>query len=570
MRRVGVILVVLTFFSGIYAYELKGRICDSRGEPVKVGIVLLKKEGSNKYLKSRLNSNGEFLFKDLPGGKYSFKLDIFSAEKLKRKIELNRDMDLSLRVRLTALDRALIFTRELSDIAWGTWMIILLLGTGIILTLATGWVQIRKLASAFREVFRGALHRGYLGREEGDISPFAALMTALAATVGNGNIAGVATAIATGGPGAPFWMWVAGIFGMATKYAEGFLGVKFRKKMPTGEMAGGPMYYARYGIRWKPAAKFLGALFAISASITALLGTGNMAQSNSMALAFKTQFGIPAWITGAAITAMVGIVVIGGIKKIGSVSEKLVPAMIVLYVFGGTVVILANFTKIPQAFLLIFESAFSLKAVGGALVGTTVAQAISIGVRRGVLSNESGLGSAAIAQAASRSPEPVYNGLIAMTGTFIDTIFVNTFTTLTIILSGAYLYTAAYGSSKGLTSTALTIAAFESAIPHPFGGAIIALASFLFGYSTLIAWCYYGEKSFEYIAGSRVVVPYRLVFISLTFIGAIVQGPYLNIIWYTGDSANALMALPNLVALLFLVNVVRKETADKLYRRNLW
>ncbi len=570
MKKAPSIFFFLILSSIAYSLNLSGRITTQKGRPLRAGIVLLKAQGSEKYLKSELNEKGEFFFRDLKQGKYEFKVSIFSAEKLHRTLELKKSMDLELTVKLSFLDRALIFTRELSDVAWGTWMIILLVGTGIILSLATGFVQIRRLVSALREVFRGALHKGYLGKEEGDISPFAALMTALAATVGNGNIAGVATAIATGGPGAPFWMWVAGVFGMATKYAEGFLGVKFRRKMPTGEMAGGPMYYARYGIRWKPAAKFLGALFAISASITALLGTGNMAQSNSMALAFKTQFGIPPWVSAAVITAMVGLVVIGGIKKIGSVSEKLVPAMIILYVLGGTVVILANFTKIPQAFLLIFRSAFSIKAVGGALVGTTVAQAISIGVRRGVLSNESGLGSAAIAQAASRSPEPVYNGLIAMTGTFIDTIFVNTFTTLTIVLSGAYLYTAAYGSSKGLTSTALTIAAFESAIPHPFGGAIIALASFLFGYSTLIAWCYYGEKSFEYIAGSRVVIPYRLVFISLTFLGAIIQGPYLNIIWYTGDSANALMALPNLIALLFLVNVVRKETVDKLYRRKLW
>jgi len=570
MKKLLPLFLILLLASSINAVTLKGKITDTEGNPLRSGIVLIKPSGSEIYLKSELNRDGRFEFKDLKEGTYLFKLDIYSAEKLKRELVIDKDTELNLRVKLSFLDRALIFTRNLSDIAWGTWMVILLVGTGIILTIATRMVQIRRLWSALKEVFKGALHKGYLGKEEGDISPFAALMTALAATVGNGNIAGVATAIATGGPGAPFWMWVAGLFGMATKYAEGFLGVKFRRKMPTGEMAGGPMYYARYGIKWQPAAKFLGALFALSASITALLGTGNMAQSNSMALAFKTQFGIPAWITGALITAMVGIVVIGGIKKIGSVSEKLVPAMIILYVLGGTIVILANFTKIPQAFALIFESAFSVKAVGGALVGTTVAQAISIGVRRGVLSNESGLGSAAIAQAASRSPEPVYNGLIAMTGTFIDTIFVNTFTTLTIVLSGAYLYTAAYGSSKGLTSTALTIAAFESVLPHPFGGAIIALASFLFGYSTLIAWCYYGEKSFEYIAGSRVVMPYRVVFITLTFIGAIVQGPYLNIIWYTGDSANALMAIPNLVALLFLVKIVGKETIDKLYNQRLW
>jgi AGCS family alanine or glycine:cation symporter len=414
-------------------------------------------------------------------------------------------------------------------------------------------------------VFRGALKKDKLDKEEGDISPYAALMTALAATVGNGNIAGVATAIATGGPGAPVWMWIAGFFGMATKYAEGFLGVRFRIKNKRGEMSGGPMYYARHGIKNIHLAKFMGMFFAICGAFTCLFGSGNMAQSNSMALVFNTQFGVPFWLTGLVITTMVGAVILGGIKRIGGVSERLVPTMIILYFGGALVIILANITNLPAAFSVIFKSAFSVKAAGGAMVGTSVRLAISIGVRRGMLSNESGLGSAAIAQSASKSSDPSRNGLIAMTGTFIDTLVVNTLTTLTIVITGMYLKTAAFGSSEGLTSTALTAAAFDSVIP--FGGYIIALSSFLFGYSTLLAWCYYGEKCLEYIFGVRIIYPYRIAFIILIFIGANITGAHLNIIWYVGDIANASMAFPNLLSLILLAGMVGKVTTKYFYKK---
>ncbi len=567
-RSFNILILILLLSSNIFTFTLSGRILKQDKTPLKNGYVLLKPKNGKTYIKSELNKNGEFSFNDLKKGIYEFKIDIYSVEKLKQDIEINGDKTLNLTAKINLLDRALIFIRNVSDIMWGSWMIILLVGTGIILSFATGFVQIRRLIKSLSLVFKGAFKTDKTEKEEGDISPYAALMTALAATVGNGNIAGVATAIATGGPGAPFWMWVAGFFGMATKYAEGFLGVKYRKKNKIGEMAGGPMYYARYGIKWKTAAKFLGGLFAVAGALTALLGTGNMAQSNSMALAFNTQFHIPFWISGLVIAFFTGLVTLGGIKKIGSVSEKLVPTMIILYFAGALIILIVKFTQIPAAFLLIFKAAFSVKAVGGALIGTSVRQAISIGVRRGVLSNEAGLGSAAIAQAASRSPEPTYNGLIAMTGTFIDTIFVNTLTTLTIVLTGAYLKTAAYGASNGLTSTALTMHAFDSVIPY--GGAIIALSSFLFGYSTLLGWSYYGEKCLEYVFGTKIIYPYRVTFIALLFIGSIVQGPYLNIIWYTGDSANAVMALPNLIALLFLAKVVYKETKEKIYIKKYW
>ena len=472
-------------------------------------------------------------------------------------------------------------------------MVALLVLTGVLLTIFTGTIQVRKLFTALKLVFLGARGKDHEESEEGDISPFAALMTALAATVGNGNIAGVATAIATGGPGAPLWMWISGFFGMATKYAEGFLGVKFRKIAEDGYMAGGPMYYIRYGLKNEKFAKLLGATFAVCGAFAALFGTGNMAQSNSMALAFKSQFGVPPLISSLILTALVGLVIIGGIRRIGAVAERLVPTMIFFYIGGALFIIFSRIQFIGQAFEIIVESAFSAQAVGGALIGTSVQKAISRGVSRGVLSNESGLGSAAIAHSASKSSDPAKNGLIAMTGTFIDTIVVNTMTTLTIVLTGVYLFTPAAGVRMvaeggsltaaemnmlhpkvasmaqnlgynlvhgGLSSTALTAEAFNSVIP--FGGWIIAIASFLFGYTTLIGWSYYGEQCLEYFAGAKIKRPYRLLYIGLLFLGANLQGRYLDIVWNVGDISNALMAFPNLIGLLFLTGLVARITSE--------
>ncbi len=491
------------------------------------------------------------------------------------------------------LDSLLHITEDVANFMWGQWMIALLVGTGVLLTVLTRGIQVRKIVLALKFVFKGAGKKSDTEKQEGDISPFAALMTALAATVGNGNIAGVATAIATGGPGAPFWMWVSGFFGMATKYAEGFLGVKYRKKAEDGSMAGGPMYYCRYGIKHQPTAKFMGMLFAVCGGFTALFGTGNMMQSNSMALAFRTQFNIPTLFSAIALTLLVGLVILGGIKRIGAVAERLVPAMIVLYLIGAGIILVARFTLIDDAFVLIFKSAFSIKAAGGALIGTSIQKAISLGVRRGVLSNEAGLGSAAIAQSAAKSPDPTYNGLIAMTGVFIDTIMVNTLTTLTIVLTGVWMLTPAAGvellhegaklgalqmsaipeeikvfaakigydlTNGGLSSTALTAEAFNSVIPN--GGFIIALASLLFGYTTLIGWAYYGEQCIEYIWGIKSIMAYRLVYVGLLFSGALLTGKYLNIVWYVGDTANAIMAIPNLIGLLMLSGIVAKVTKD--------
>lgn len=466
------------------------------------------------------------------------------------------------------LDALLSLTRTARDFMWGQWMIVLLVGTGVILTLATRGIQIRKFILSMKFVFTGAMGKDKSEDAEGDISPFAALMTALAATVGNGNIAGVATAIATGGPGAPFWMWVSAFFGMATKYAEGFLGVKYRKVSEDGTMAGGPMYYARDGIKNKRFGKILGMTFAVCGGATALFGTGNMAQSNSIALAVQTQFGVPTVISALVLTIFVGLVIIGGIKRIGAVSEKLVPAMIAMYFLGAIIILIVKVDQLWDAFMLVVQCAFSLEAAGGALVGTSVQRAISLGVSRGVLSNEAGLGSAAIAQSAAKSPDPGYNGLLAMTGTFIDSIFVNSITTFIIIVTGVWKLTPAAGhllSEDGITSTELTIAAFNEVIP--FGGVIIALASFLFGYSTLLGWAYYGERCIGYIWGVRSIMPYRFVFIGLLFVGGIIHGSHIDIVWYIGDVFNAIMAFPNLIALLALTGVVARITTDY-YKRD--
>ena len=488
----------------------------------------------------------------------------------------------------TFFDTVLRVTTDLDGLMWGMPMIVLLIGTGIILTIVTRGLQFRKLVYSIKLIFSKE-SRSEEGT--GDISPFAALMTALAATVGNGNIAGVATAIAIGGPGAPMWMWIAGLFGMATKYAEGFLGVHYREVAPNGTMAGGPMYYVEKGLRQvNPRlgglGRFLGILFAICGVIACLIGTGNMAQSNSMTASMANTLnqvfhgGTAAdqapqayyYVIGAVIAVLVGMVIIGGIKKIGHVSEKLVPGMIVFCIFFAMWVILANFTAIPEAFVLIFKSAFGIQPLMGAAVGTV----ISSGVSRGLLSNEAGLGSAAIAQGASASEEPTKNGFIAMTGVFIDTILVNTMTTLTIVLTGAYMQTQAWqglDAPDNITSILVTQKAFDAVIPFGLGGGIIAFASFLFGYSTLIGWSYYGEKCIEYLGGDRVIKPFRYTFIIFLFVGAILTPlagenfNYLNIVWNLGNIGNALMAGPNLVGLLFLAGIVagitRKQLAEQ-------
>ena len=457
-------------------------------------------------------------------------------------------------------------TTLISGWIWGLPMVVLLFGTGMLLTWTTHFVQVRHLGRSIRLVLRGVVHKEDPEQPgEGDITPFQALMTALSATVGNGNIAGVATAIAAGGPGAAFWMWITAIFGMATKYSEAVLAILFRQRMDDGTMAGGPMYYCRDGIPQKRLGKFLGFMFAICGAATALIGTGNMFQSQSMALAVREQFGAPPWLTGLLISILVGLVILGGIRRIGAVAERLVPIMILFYFAGALLVILTHIDQVPQALWLIISSAFSPQAALGGAVGIGIQQAIRFGVARGILSNESGLGSAAIAHGAAKTRNPVTQGGIAMMGTFIDTIIVCTLTALTITLSGAYKSATFMVEGIGLSGADLTVTAFNTGMPESvagWGGTVVALSSLVFGFTTLIGWSYYGQICMGFLFGVKVVRPYRISFVILLFLGALLTGRYAPIITNLGDICNAAMAFPNLIALILLSGRVARVTRE--------
>ncbi len=464
------------------------------------------------------------------------------------------------------------FFKEVSEGFWNPGTIGLLLGTGFLLTVLTRGFQFRKLIFGLKLVFKGALHKDKSEEGKGDITPFQALTTAIASAVGNGNIAGVATAIFTGGPGAVFWMWITALVGMATSYAEGVLAVHYRHTAEDGSMIGGPMFYIRDGFQkikfLKPVAKYLAAFFAFCGAWTALFGTGNMMQSNSIALAWSTgvnviftEVTIPPWITGIVLSILTAIVIIGGIKKIGKVTEKLVTVMILFYVGGALIVLAMNLPGIPGAFMYIVKSAFSPQAAVGGFVGHSVIQALRWGVRRGLLSNEAGLGSTPIAHGAARTKSPVKQGTIAMMGTFIDTLVVCTMTALVIIVTKAYMIEDPLMPGQTLNSSALTAAAFETTLPR-FGGFIVSMGSALFGYSTLVGWYYYGEKCFQYLFGLRRVLYYKWFYILLIFVGAVLQKENLMIVWYVGDMSNAMMAIPNLIGLVALSGVVGKLTME--------
>lgn len=452
-------------------------------------------------------------------------------------------------------------------------MVILLLGTGIILTLVTGFIQLRKFKAASAMVLRGAFKKDESETVAGDITPFQALMTALSATVGNGNIAGVASAIALGGPGAAFWMWITAIFGMATKYAEAVLGVKYRKVADDGTMSGGPMYYCEYGIGGKPG-RGLGIFFAVCGAIACLIGTGNMFQTNSMAVSVVkqlsdagmisggTQATVMQGVVGAIIAILVGLVIIGGLRRIAQVAERLVPGMIVLYFTGAIIVILWHITDVPSAIALIFYSAFTPTAALGGAVGIGIQQAIRYGVARGILSNESGLGSAPIAHGAAKTKSPVRQGQIAMMGTFIDTIIVCSLTSIMITVTGAYLQGPLYKAEGALESIDMTMFAFNSVIRG--GGVVVVGASLLFGISTLLGWSYYGEKCVEYLAGVKIKTAYRITFILLMFLGSLPSQKGIQVIVKIGDIGNAFMAFPNLIALLLLAKEVGRITKQHL------
>jgi alanine or glycine:cation symporter, AGCS family len=424
----------------------------------------------------------------------------------------------------------------LSGWVWGPPMLALLVGTGLYLTVILRGLQFSALPHALRLIW----HKEHVG--DGDISHFAALMTALAATVGIGNIVGVATAISVGGPGAVFWMWMTGLVGMATKYAEAVLAVKYREKGEHG-MRGGPMYYLAKGAGLPK----LGWLFALFTAL-ATFGIGNMTQANAVATIFQSTFKIEPWLTGTVLMLLTGLVILGGIKSIGRFTSFLVPFMIVGYTGASLLVLALNVGEIPHALALIFYHAFTPIAASGGFAGSVVAASMRYGIARGVFSNESGLGSAPIAAAAARTRDPVKQALVSMTQTFIDTLVVCTMTAMVILTSSAWL--------EGVAPGQLTSASFGETLGHT-GVVIVAVATALFAYSTLIGWNYYGEKAIEYLAGRRAIAPYRVVFVVVVIVGAMMK---LEFVWNFSDLMNGMMAIPNIVGLLLLSKVVKAET----------
>lgn len=430
----------------------------------------------------------------------------------------------------------------LNDWVWGPPMLVLILGTGLFLMLMLRGMPLLKIGEGFRLMWSG---RKKGDASTGDVSPFQALMTCLSATVGTGNIAGVATAIFLGGPGALFWMWCTALVGMATKYSEIVLAVHYREQDEAGEFIGGPMYAIKNGLtkKWS----WLGFLFAIFGGLAGF-GIGNMVQANSMAEVLESSFHIERWITGLVAMVVVATVLLGGIQRIAKVSASLVPFMCVGYVLMSLVVLVIFSDRIPAAIALIFESAFTPVAATGGFAGAAVIMAIQYGVARGIFSNEAGLGTAGIAQAAGTTLSPVRSGLIGMIGTFVDTIIVCTLTGLTIICSGVW--------SSGIKGASLSSAAFESALPG-IGGYLLSIALLVFTFTTILGWAYYGEKCWIYLAGRKTVLPFRLLWVVAVFGGAVFQ---LDFVWLLADTLNALMAIPNLIALLLLSPVVLSLT----------
>ena len=430
---------------------------------------------------------------------------------------------------------------QIDGLVWGPWLLVLLVGTGVLLTCRLSLLQVLKLPRALKLIFF-ARNKG-----DGDIDSFKALCTALAATVGTGNIVGVATAIKLGGPGALFWMWLAAFFGMATKYAEGCLAVKYREVDDQGNIAGGPMYYIEMGLgkKWKP----LAVAFAIFGIMTAMLGSGTTTQMNAITASVQAGFGVSTYITCAVITILVAIITFGGLKSISKTASKIVPAMAVVYFIVTVIFLGLNAGELPHAIALVIDGAFNGTAAAGGFAGAGVMLVLRSGIARGLYSNESGLGSAPIVAAAAKTKWPAEQGLISMTGTFIDTIIICTLTGLSIVVSGEWM--------NGLNGAALTNAAFKDAFPV-FGGYMLMIGLILFAFTTILGWNYYGERCMIYLCGTKGVLPYRVIFIILVASGAFLK---LEAIWVLADIVNGLMAIPNLIALLALSGVVVRETA---------
>lgn len=439
---------------------------------------------------------------------------------------------------------------KLDDFIWGNFTLALLVGTGIYLTVGLRFMSLRKLGYGFKLLWQGRKK----SNEEGDISPFNALMTALSATVGTGNIVGVAGAIAIGGPGAVFWMWMTALFGMATKYSEAVLAVKYREVDERGRHQGGPMYYIKNGLgdNWK----WLAFLFAVFGT-TAAFGIGNAVQSNAVAKALATQFNWSQWYTGSVLAILTALVLIGGIKSIGAFAGKIVPFMAITYVGGALVILIMHLDQVPAALWTIVHDAFTGTAAAGGFAGSAFMLAVQKGVARGVFSNEAGLGSAPMAHAAARTTNPVRQGMIGMLGTFIDTIVICTMTALVIVISKQWLEIDPL-TGKQISSAVLASTAFEQSLPG-VGQYIVTFGLVFFAYTTIIGWSFYGERCAEYLFGVRVIVFYRIIWVIVVFYSA---GAELRPIWLLADVMNGLMAIPNLIALLLLSPVVFRFTQD--------
>ncbi|SEI39146.1 alanine or glycine:cation symporter, AGCS family [Allopseudospirillum japonicum] len=432
---------------------------------------------------------------------------------------------------------------EVNAIVWGPLMLTLILGVGIYLTAGLKALPIRELPQGFRLLWQGRK----TSEDQGELSPFNALMTALSATVGTGNIAGVATAVFLGGPGAIFWMWCTALVGMATKFAEAVLAVHYREVDSAGNYVGGPMYYIRNGLgaRWA----WLGTTFAIFGAIAGF-GIGNTVQANSVASVLESNFGLPLWVTGLVLMVLVGLVLIGGVKRIGEVAGVLVPFMAVAYLGAGLVVLVLLSEHLLDAFSLIFTHAFNPIAAQGGFAGAAVAAAIRFGVARGIFSNEAGLGSAPIAHATARTKNPVRQGMIAMLGTFIDTLIICSMTGVAIVASGVW--------TEGISGAELTAAAFDFALPG-VGSHLVAIALAIFAFTTILGWSLYGERCVIYLFGPKATRPYRILWTLAVPVGALL---HLDFVWLVADTLNAMMALPNLIALLLLSPVVFRLTRE--------
>ncbi|MFD1204455.1 alanine/glycine:cation symporter family protein [Sporosarcina contaminans] len=429
------------------------------------------------------------------------------------------------------------FLDKVSGFVWGVPLLVLLVGTGIFLTFRLSFIQVRLLPYSLKQIFT----RKHDKKADGDISQFQALMTAMAATVGVGNIVGVATAVFMGGPGAIFWMWLAGFFGMATKYGEAILAVKYRVKDSKGKMAGGPMYYLEHGLKQK----WLGVLFAVFGALAAF-GIGNGTQSKAVADVMNNTFNVPHYITGIALVVFGALVILGGIKSIGRVTAFFVPIMALFYFIAGAIVVIMNLNLVPEAFALIFKDAFTGQAAAGGAIGAV----IRFGVARGLFSNEAGLGSAPIAAAAAKTDYPGRQALISMTQVLFDTLIICSITGVTIVMSGKW-------QDKSIDAGALTAEAFGSFLGSA-GPLIVAIGLIFFATSTILGWSYYGEKCFQYLFPKHgFVLAYRIIFVAFIFVGAVAS---LDVVWALADVLNGLMAIPNLIGLLGLSGIIIMET----------